>query len=75
MTTRFAGDFFGVPLASTGGSSSEIMKYFPSLRKPTKASPVVKKEEKAPTAKLTGGFSGVASFGGFKATKTPSIKR
>ena len=32
MATRFAGDFFGVPLVDEKEQSSELLGYFPELR-------------------------------------------
>lgn len=60
MTTRFAGDFFGVALVPEENEKSSLVKYFPDLADIKKA--------KRPA----GDTSGARSFGGAKAI-TPFI--
>lgn len=37
MATRYAGDFFGVPLAGDEPTESQLFKYYPELREVSKA--------------------------------------
>lgn len=63
MAVRFAGDFFGVPLAAPGNEGgSLLMNYFPELKTIKKT--VGDSEEQG--ARLYGGAKAVQPFAGFK---------
>ena len=38
MAVRYAGDYFGISLADSGGKSSVLLDYYPELRSPAKKS-------------------------------------
>lgn len=63
MAVRFAGDFFGIPLATEGsGSSSSLLQYFPELKSIKKPEKVLK----TGAAESVGGTKAVSPFVGFK---------
>lgn len=77
MAARFAGDYFGVSLASPETRSS-LVEYFPSLR----TAGVKKKQEGVQPSgsrrpRTTGGYEAPGQFGGFKpvTTRTASATR
>lgn len=69
MATRFAGDFFGVPLVTEKESKSSLLEYFPGLRE-VKASP-----EKDEGARAFGGAKAAAPFVGFKTFEAPAQEK
>lgn len=68
MATRFAGDFFGVPL-SVGTDESELVKYFPGLKDTYKYAQKPEGEGRGP--RLTGNLRGSQAFAGFKLFEAP----
>ena len=65
---RFAGDYFGAPIATEEGGS-ELLTRFPELRstfKSVKQSANTKKEPR-----LTGNVKGARAFAGFKIFEAP----
>jgi len=60
VAIRFAGDYFGIPLTEDRGADSELLKYFPSLRK------VEKSGSAQEGARGFGGTKAVTPFTGFK---------
>jgi hypothetical protein len=68
MATRFAGDFFGVPL-SQGTDESELVKYFPGLRDTYHFIRQTENDKKGP--RLTGNLQGSRAFAGFKLFEAP----
>lgn len=63
MAVRFAGDFFGVPLAAPGEDrDSELLKRFPELKTIKKSGSAGGEEG----ARLYGGAKAVQPFTGFK---------
>lgn len=68
MATRFAGDFFGVPL-SIETDQSELVKYFPGLGDTYKYAKKSEGEKQGP--RLTGNLRGAQAFAGFKLFETP----
>ena len=71
MATRFAGDFFGVPLTTPGESGgSSLLAYFPELRsvKQSKTSDEGESEE----ARSFRGTKAVSPFVGFKTFEAPN---
>jgi len=61
MAVRYAGDYFGISLADSGGKSSVLLDYYPELRSPAK------KSEASPTgARSVGGAEAAKVFTGFK---------
>lgn len=66
MATRYAGDYFGIPLSSTGGSGrSLLLNYYPDLR-------TVKKSAEAEARGQSGArsFRGARAVGPFTGFKT-----
>jgi hypothetical protein len=66
MATRFAGDFFGVSLIEPQRENSQLLDYYPELRrmaKQTGGSAAASGEE---GARIYGGAKAVPSFSGFK---------
>ena len=66
MATRFAGDFFGIPLVEDEKKSSVLLSYYPEL-KSIKSEPG---EQAKPTAdvgaRMYGGAQAAPTFVGFK---------
>jgi len=60
VAVRFAGDYFGIPLTEGRGAESELLKYFPSLKK------VEKSDSAQVGARSFGGTKAVTPFTGFK---------
>ena len=73
MTTRYAGDYFGISLAGDDGSesSSELLKYFPGLRTIGKTA----KPQEQEGAESKGGFKVPTAFAGFKTLEKPRESR
>jgi len=71
MATRFAGDFFGVPLVSAREEkdSSLLLDYFPDLRKTTSAE-ASERDKQDSGARSFRGRKAVAPFTGFKTMET-----
>lgn len=70
MATRFAGDFFGVPLVSKEEQEgSLLLDYFPNLRK-TSLSERDTGEAEDTGARSFRGTKAVAPFAGFKTMET-----
>lgn len=61
MATRFAGDFFGVPLADEKEQSSELLSYFPELRSVKKGA-----QDTTPGARSIRDAKAAPLFTGFK---------
>jgi len=70
MATRFAGDFFGLSLASPEKETSSLFRYFPDLRTLGSKSPVERKREQD-GARLFGNAQAVSPFTGFKTFEKP----
>jgi len=68
MATRFAGDFFGVPL-SQETDESELVKYFPGLKDTFRSTRQTEADKKGP--RLTGNLQGSRAFAGFKLFEAP----
>ena len=65
MATRFAGDFFGVPLTTPGESGgSSLLAYFPELRSTKKSK--TSDEGESEEARSFRGTKAVSPFVGFK---------
>ena len=70
MATRYAGDFFGIPLTTPQESeSSRLLSYFPELKTPSKAS---KTQE---GARSVGDTKAVTPFSGYKTFEAPKEER
>lgn len=65
MATRYAGDYFGISLAD-GSESSELLKYFPGLKKVGRV-----EQPKKEGAVSEGGFTVPTTFAGFKTLEKP----
>lgn len=76
MSTRFAGDFFGVPLApSTKNKDSSLVGYFPELRVPAGMPQRKTVASASDTKKRTGATNTAGLFYGFKTSgKTNEFK-
>lgn len=61
MAMRFAGDFFGTPLADEKEQSSELLSYFPELRSVKKGV-----QEVTPGARSFRNTKAAPVFAGFK---------
>jgi len=62
MAVRYAGDFFGIPLADTKEENSMLLKYYPELKKPGQR----KAGEEVEGARSFGDRQAAAPFIGFK---------
>jgi len=69
VATRFAGDFFGVPLVTEKESKSALLGYFPSLQK------VKSSASEQEGARAVGGTQAAAPFVGFKTFETPAKEK
>jgi hypothetical protein len=76
MATRFAGDFFGVPLTSTQEErGANLLKYFPELKTISRTSQVATGQPELGPARSYGGFQAVTPFAGFKTLETSNEKK
>lgn len=67
MATRFAGDFFGIPLVAPGeDKDSSLFSYFPDLKTIKKGSAGSEKPAELGPARSYGGAQAVTPFTGFK---------
>ena len=67
MATRFAGDFFGIPLTTPQeDQGSTLFDYFPDLKTIRKGSQVPTGQSDLGPARLMGGAQAVTPFTGFK---------
>lgn len=69
MATRFAGDFFGVPLVTEKEGKSSLLEYFPNLRE---VKPAATEEG---GARSFGGAKAATPFVGFKTFEAPSAEK
>lgn len=68
MATRFAGDFFGVPL-SQEADESQLVRYFPGLKDTYRFARQTEEDKKGP--RLTGNLQGPRAFAGFRLFDAP----
>jgi len=66
MATRFAGDFFGVSLVQPERETSQLLDYYPELRRLAKKGASGSGAMDAGSARLYGGAKAVPAFAGFK---------
>lgn len=69
MATRFAGDFFGVPLVTEKETRSSLLEYFPGLRQ------VKATGSDQEGARSFGGTEAAAPFVGFKTFEAPAKEK
>lgn len=76
MATRFAGDFFGIPLVAPGeGEGSSLVKYFPELKSIKKGSQGSSVQPDLGPARSFGGGKAVTPFAGFKTFEVSNEKK
>lgn len=76
MATRFAGDFFGIPLVAPGEDErSSLVKYFPDLRSIKKGSQESSEQPDLGPARSFGGSKAVTPFAGFKTFEVSNEKK
>lgn len=65
MATRFAGDFFGIPLTAGEDKKSVLIDYYPELRSIKKEASATRKEADS-GARAYGGTKAAPVFSGFR---------
>jgi len=75
MATRFAGDFFGIPLVSPKEDSSRLFGYFPELKSLKTSGGGSGAQPEEGGARLYGGAKAVAPFTGFKTFEVSNEKK
>lgn len=76
MATRFAGDFFGIPLVAPGeDEGSSLVKYFPELKSIKKGSQGASGQSDLGPARSFGGAKAVTPFAGFKTFEVSNEKK
>jgi hypothetical protein len=66
MATRFAGDFFGIPLVADEKKSSVLLDYYPELKGIKAKTNGQTKPEADEGARMYGGAKAAPTFVGFK---------
>jgi hypothetical protein len=66
MATRFAGDFFGIPLVANEEKSSVLLDYYPELKSIKSKTNGQTEPEADEGARMYGGAQAAPTFAGFK---------
>lgn len=76
MATRFAGDFFGIPLVAPGeDEGSSLINYFPDLKSIRKGAQGSSAQPDLGPARSFGGSKAVTPFAGFKTFEVSNEKK